>query len=168
MPIERFFKGAKIAHIHVATGKSFIRKTIIIYWAWILGYKVIYHCHGAETKTYFESIGLNRAKRILSKCVRIVVLSKSWQDYFIKTFDRTDVDVINNIVEERINDGEFVEIAQVEKPQLVVNISDKDIHSYRIIAANKGGKSFPSEVLALCDKGENAKMVTVVNGFTRV
>ena len=57
MPIERFFKGAKIAHIHVATGKSFIRKTIIIYWAWILGYKVIYHCHGAETKTYFESIG---------------------------------------------------------------------------------------------------------------
>ena len=72
------------------------------------------------------------------------------------------------IVEERINDGEFVEIAQVENPQLVVNISDKDIHSYRIIAANKGGKSFPSEVLALCDKGENTKMVTIVNGFTRV
>lgn len=102
MPIERFFKGAKIAHIHVATGKSFIRKTIIIYWAWILGYKVIYHCHGAETKTYFEQIGLDRAKRVLSKCARIVVLSKSWQDYFVKTFNRTDVDIINNIVDERI------------------------------------------------------------------
>lgn len=72
------------------------------------------------------------------------------------------------IVEERINDGEFVEIARVEVPQLIVNITDQDIHSYRIIAANKGGVSFPSEVLALCDKGENTKMVTVVNGFTRV
>lgn len=101
LPFERLFKRVKIAHVHVATGKSFIRKSVIICWAKFLGFKVIYHCHGAETKIYFESIGLNRAKWILSKCERIVVLSKSWQKYFEDTFDRSDIDVINNIVEER-------------------------------------------------------------------
>ena len=72
------------------------------------------------------------------------------------------------IVQERVADGEFVEIAQVESPKYEVSIADQKIHSYRIIAANKGGISFPSEVLALCDKGDDAKMVTIVNGFTRV
>ena len=72
------------------------------------------------------------------------------------------------IVQERVADGEFIEIAQVETPKYKVSITDQKIHSYRIIAANQGGISFPSEVLALCNKGDDTKMVTVVNGFTRV
>ena len=72
------------------------------------------------------------------------------------------------IVEERIGDGEFREIAKVDKNEYIANVSDDKIHSYRIIAANAGGVSFPSEVLALCDKGKEAKSVTIVNGFTRV
>ncbi len=72
------------------------------------------------------------------------------------------------IVEERIGDGEFREIAKVDKNEYIANVSDDKIHSYRIIAGNDGGVSFPSEVLALCDKGADAKIVTIVNGFTRV
>ena len=72
------------------------------------------------------------------------------------------------IVEERIDNGEFKKIAKVNDAEYVVEISDENIHSYRIIAANEGGVSFPSEVLALCNKGKNAKTVTIVNGFTRV
>ena len=72
------------------------------------------------------------------------------------------------IVEERIGNGEFKKIAKVETAEYVAEISDDNIHSYRIIAANAGGVSFPSEVLALCDKGKDAKTVTIVNGFTRV
>ena len=72
------------------------------------------------------------------------------------------------IVQERVNDGEFKDIATVSTPEYEVLVNDGDIHSYRIIAGNDGGISFPSEVLALCDKGANAKTVTIVNGFTRV
>lgn len=72
------------------------------------------------------------------------------------------------IVEERIGDGEFREIAKVDKNEYIANVNDDKIHSYRIIAGNEGGVSFPSEVLALCDKGKDAKSVTIVNGFTRV
>ena len=71
------------------------------------------------------------------------------------------------IVEERINDGAFVKIAKVNVPEYNVTITDNLIHSYRIIAGNDGGVSFPGEVLALCYK-PGAQQVNIVNGFTRV
>lgn len=71
------------------------------------------------------------------------------------------------IVEERVGRGEFIEIARVEHPEYDVAIKDGEIHSYRVIAGNRGGVSFPSEVLALCDKGDKAP-VLIVNGFTRI
>ncbi|MBR5899456.1 MAG: xanthan lyase [Muribaculaceae bacterium] len=70
------------------------------------------------------------------------------------------------IVQHRVNDGVFVDMQVVNEPMLKVNIADNDIHSYRIIAGNDGGVSFPSEVLSLCDKGTES--VLVVNGFTRI
>ncbi len=73
------------------------------------------------------------------------------------------------IVEQRIGDNlGFSKLAEVDKPEFEVTISDTDIHSYRIIAANDGGVSFPSEVLALCDLNNGSQPVMVVNGFTRV
>ncbi len=71
------------------------------------------------------------------------------------------------IIEERINDGAFRPVAKVTSPEYVASVADSDIHSYRIIAGNNGGVSFPSEVLALCYK-PGKPVVTVVNGFTRV
>lgn len=70
------------------------------------------------------------------------------------------------IIEERVDDGAFRRISTVEEPYYEFGLTDHKIHSYRIIAANAGGLSFPSEVLAMCNKP--GKFVTVVNGFTRV
>ncbi len=72
------------------------------------------------------------------------------------------------IVEERINDGEFKELTRVSSDSLIVNIKDEKIHSYRIIAGNDGGVSFPSEILAMCELKNDNTPVLVVNGFTRV
>ena len=90
----------------------------------------------------------------------------SWQP----TIDQQEITAMPSyyIVQERIGDGEFIDIAKVESPKYEVFVSNQNIHSYRIIAGNDGGVSFPSEVLALCDKGADAKTVTIVNGFTRV
>lgn len=70
------------------------------------------------------------------------------------------------IVEERVAGGAFHPVARVERPEYTVTVTDSDIHSYRIVAANTGGASFPSEVLALCNKPGDPVMI--VNGFTRV
>lgn len=72
------------------------------------------------------------------------------------------------IVEQRIGDGAgFNFLAKVDKPEYVFTATDTDIHSFRIIAGNDGGVSFPSEVLALCDLANGSSPVLVVNGFTR-
>jgi len=73
------------------------------------------------------------------------------------------------IIEHRRADGiGFERIATTTEPSYTVTVTDTDIHSYRIIAANEGGISFPSEVLALCDLDNGSEPVMVVNGFTRV
>ncbi len=73
------------------------------------------------------------------------------------------------IIEERIGStgNAFREIGRTAEPAYTVTVSDRDIHSYRVIAGNDGGNSFPSEVLAL-SYTPGAKQVLVVNGFTRV
>lgn len=72
------------------------------------------------------------------------------------------------VVEERVGDAVgFTPIATVIEPNYEVTVTDSRVHSYRVIAGNEGGVSFPSEVLALGYK-PGAKQVLVVNSFTRV
>lgn len=72
------------------------------------------------------------------------------------------------IVQERIDDGAFRDIAIVNDTEYSVEIDDNHIHSYRIVAGNDGGRSFPSEVLALRDNGSGTPQVNIVNAFTRI
>lgn len=73
------------------------------------------------------------------------------------------------IIEERVDDAlGFTRVATVKEPRWQVAVSDTLIHSYRVIAANDGGVSFPSEVLALAHLNNDKAPVLVVNGFTRV
>ncbi|MCQ2289064.1 MAG: N-acetylmuramoyl-L-alanine amidase [Muribaculaceae bacterium] len=72
------------------------------------------------------------------------------------------------IVCERVDDGAFKEISVVTEPECVVKVTDNNIHSYRIIAVNDGGRSFPSETLSLGVAQASKGTVMVVNNFTRV
>lgn len=94
------------------------------------------------------------------------VYNLSWKET-VDTLEKTATPTYY-IVQHRLNDGAFVDYKVVDTPSLSVEISDNDIHSYRVIAGNDGGVSFPSEVLALCDNGDNQSPILVVNGFTRV
>lgn len=72
------------------------------------------------------------------------------------------------IVEERIGlSNGFKQAAIVNAPEYTFTVDDNEIHSYRVIAGNDGGVSFPSEVLALRADGKKPD-VLIVNGFTRV
>ena len=72
------------------------------------------------------------------------------------------------IVYERVDSGAFTELAVVDDPYISVRPADDRIYSYKVVAANDGGISFPSEVLALCSMPSGKEPVTIVNGFTRV
>lgn len=77
-------------------------------------------------------------------------------------------DASSYLVYERIGNGAFKYIAKTVEPQYKVAVNDNLIHSYKIVAMNDGGKSFPSEVLSLGVAPDSKGTVMVVNGFTRV
>ena len=72
------------------------------------------------------------------------------------------------LVYERIGKGAFKFVAKTTLPQYEVEVTDNLIHSYKVVAMNEGGKSFPSEVLSLGVAPESKGLVMVVNGFTRI
>lgn len=73
------------------------------------------------------------------------------------------------VVEMRINDGAFQEAAKVSDMQWTFTGAQPDnIYSFRIVAGNNGGVSFPSETLAMGISSQGGREVTVVNGFTRI
>jgi len=71
------------------------------------------------------------------------------------------------IVEVR-EDNLFKPLAELVDTALTVEIPADALRSYRVIAVNDGGHSFPSEIMAAGYVSGSAHTVTVVNGFTRV
>ncbi len=74
-------------------------------------------------------------------------------------------------IEERIGstDEPFHLLAETSGTSINVEIVPGQIHSYRIVAVNDGGRSFPSEVLSAGYSVRSAtEWITVVNGFTRI
>lgn len=70
------------------------------------------------------------------------------------------------IMERTEGDLGFHRFAETKSTSHEVKISDNKIHSFYVVAANDGGVSFPSEILALREGVGNP--VLIVNGFTRV
>ena len=75
----------------------------------------------------------------------------------------------------REDDGAFdngVRLEDVTKDgkrlSVAVPIRRGRMYSFRIVAFNDGGKSFPPETLAVGTPGEDAKTVLIVNNFTRI
>lgn len=98
MPIDRL-RGRRILHLHGASDRSYPRKSILIHWGHLLGYKIIYHSHGCDLHEYFAKRDLNVVRRPLDKCSEIIVLSEWWKNYFAETFGYTNIDILYNIVD---------------------------------------------------------------------
>lgn len=71
-------------------------------------------------------------------------------------------------VEQRGEDGFWRKVAQTDSTRFAVEIPRRQLHSWRVRAANDGGQSFPSEVLAAGWTEPYQQPVTIVNGFTRL
>lgn len=97
LPWQRV-RGRRIMHVHGCSGKSFVRKGMLMRWGRMLGFRVVFHCHGGGIRQYFETIGKDKAVSTLRHCHAIVTLSRVWQEYFMDTFHRTDVYELNNVV----------------------------------------------------------------------
>lgn len=68
------------------------------------------------------------------------------------------------------NQGElgFHKIGETSKTHYDLKVADNEIHSFRIVALNKGGLAFPSETLSLREAPGDKTPVLIINGFTRI
>lgn len=62
----------------------------------------------------------------------------------------------------------FVKVGETTHTNFDITVKGNDIHSFKIIAVNDGGASFPSEVLALREAEQGKPTVLIINGFTRI
>ncbi len=72
------------------------------------------------------------------------------------------------IVYTRIGGGAFDNGRTVEDTVCLLPLPSDTLYSYRVVACNDGGMSFPSETLAACRLSDSKGCVMVVNGFERV
>lgn len=74
------------------------------------------------------------------------------------------------ILYSRKDSGGFDNGTLVKGEEIILPIETGIIHSYKVAAVNKGGISFPSEIVSVYQspKGEKDKTVLIVNGFDRI
>lgn len=72
------------------------------------------------------------------------------------------------IVYTRIGFGGFDNGVLVSKPSYTVKIEPGIVYSFKVTAVNRGGESFPSEILSAYKAKHERERVLIVNGFDRI
>lgn len=72
------------------------------------------------------------------------------------------------IVYTRIGYGGFDNGTLVSKPTYTVKIEPGLVYSFKVTAVNRGGESFPSEILSAYKAKREQERVLIINGFDRV
>lgn len=91
--------GYDTVHAHGGSGKSYIRKRIVLGWARRLGFRTVFHCHGGGFAVFAQSRGKERVSRELARYDAVAVLSGGWRRYFAGELGCRSVTVIDNMVE---------------------------------------------------------------------
>lgn len=68
----------------------------------------------------------------------------------------------------RINDGAFDNGKMIHGTETKVTIRPDQIYSFKVVAVNEGGRSFPSEIVSVCRNTKEKGTVMIVNGFDRL
>jgi hypothetical protein len=68
----------------------------------------------------------------------------------------------------RIEDGAFNNGVLINSNKITLNVPSDKIYSFKVTAVNKGGESFPSEILSAYRSNNQKPEVLIVNGFNRI
>lgn len=91
---------ADVVHVHFSSDSSFVRKSYFIKAAHKFGKKIVLHQHGGDFKNYYgkelDAKGRKRVKNILEMGDVMLVLTKSWKDFFSGIVDQSMIEVFPN------------------------------------------------------------------------
>ena len=94
-----FEKKIKIVHIHTAAGGSFVRASIVVKLSKLFKKNVILHCHASRFKEYYlQSGNKENIVKTLNLVNRLIVLSESWNSWFMEIgVNPAKIVILNNI-----------------------------------------------------------------------
>lgn len=92
-------RGYRILDVHGTTGKSWRRKSLLIRWAKMLGYKIVFHIHSGEFRKFTEEKGEDSLLPVFQRCDRVVFLTEKWKEYADRVFALGNSSVLNNMVD---------------------------------------------------------------------
>jgi glycosyltransferase involved in cell wall biosynthesis len=92
-------KAIDVVHIHVASGASFYRKSVFVQLSRLRNLPVVMHVHGADFDTFYRqsaAVAQQYIRKTFSACSKVLVLSRYWQDFFLKNITDKNVEVLHN------------------------------------------------------------------------
>jgi Glycosyltransferase len=91
----------KVVHIHTAAGGSFLKHRYYAALARAMGRKVVMHSHASRFKVFYSEASEKQKRAILSSLNsvdRLIVLSRSWKEWFESIgVDPSKIRILNNI-----------------------------------------------------------------------
>lgn len=88
---------ADIVHVHISDGGSLVRKAAIALIALIFNKPVLMHAHGAEFHVTYSKLpqwGQSVFSKISRRCDDFIVLSKTWEKYYISNLGLKEKQVL--------------------------------------------------------------------------
>ena len=110
----------KIIHIHSTSYTSFWDKCPYILVARLWRKKVILHMHGPRFSAFYEDSGFFiRAliRYFLNRCHAVLVLSRSWEEFFLQIVDSQKVHVVPNGID--LSPFQNAGLAKTSRPSLL-------------------------------------------------
>ena len=92
----------KIIHIHITVNRDFLQKAIYIKIAKMLNKKIIVHIHGGAFKEFYDKSSKNKKQkitRVLNSVDSLIVLSRSWYEFFKGLCPKQKIYVLSNSVD---------------------------------------------------------------------
>lgn len=157
------FKRVGVVHIHMSSRGSYIRKSIVLRMAKLLGGKVILHLHSGEFDKFYSQECSEKNKGHIRDSFEladaVIVISSQWLNWAQKTLSRTGhVQLVYNAVpklqlnRDNINKGEIAFLGRIGQKKGVLDL----IHAFA-----KVKQACPAATLKLAGDGE-------VDSYTKV
>lgn len=92
----------QIVHVHSASRGSFLRKSVLLWLARLLGCRTVFHLHGGGFQTFVEQqlgpIGRWWVRDTLNHVSLVLALSERWRDYILTLAPSARVEILSNPV----------------------------------------------------------------------
>lgn len=178
MLIFLVFFNIDIVHIHIASRKSFYRKSFYIKLARLFRRKIILHMHGGEFDTFYWKECNNKKRRKITKILNmsdvIIALGESWKKK-ISQYCSVDVRVVYNSVEANgynpynTNSKNVLFLGRLEKEKGIFDLIEaaqyviKEEKDINFILAGNGDLHSIMEVIEAKKLSNNFKVLGWVN-----